>query len=112
MLTEGFTEAIINYEKQKKKLLNKPNFIRRFFCAVNFHKWTFCSKEIEVKKRLLFFGTKTNEIGEERLYIYQCKYCEYSAVKIKGYTSLGDYEKWGKKLKHNIRVGEIELLYL
>ena len=97
ILTESFIEAIKDYEKQKRKLLNKPNVIRRFFCAVGFHRWTFYSKEIEVKKRPLFFGTKTNEIGEERLYIYQCECCEYSRVKIKGYTCFGEYERWEKK---------------
>lgn len=96
ILNKEFLLAIADYEKQKRKLLNKPTVIRRFICAVGLHKWSFYSKEIEVKKRDLFYGTKELRIGEERLYIYQCECCEYSRVRIKGYTCLGDYDRWEK----------------
>lgn len=73
-----------------RKLLNK------LFCAIGLHSWTFISKEVPISKIDVTYGTSTNIIGQENTYKYECKHCEYYRIKIKGYTYLGDYEKYIK----------------
>ncbi len=72
--------------------------INNLLCYIGLHSWTFISKEVPISKKDISYGIKTNVIGQENTYKYECKNCEHYRIKIKGYTYLGDYEKWQKKL--------------
>lgn len=92
-------------EKQKANQEN-GNDANRLLCAVKFYrmkailkpfKGKYYGTEIEISKRDIHFGNRDYKIGEERKYEYACTCCDFRKIKIKGYTYLGDYERWEKK---------------
>lgn len=72
---------------------NNYNIINKLLCAIGVHFYSFISKEVPISKKDISYGTKSNIIGHEYTYNYECNNCGYSKKKIKGYTYLGDYEK-------------------